>query len=112
MLVSNVYQRPCAGTVTLMGQRCATLTAAPLAASACTAAGVVYISVTDLIGYNSGKQSSIFRYDDILHKYMSRMMGLNPCQGYGSQSCSIRIFLVRSGFLKKLWQFTAKVSEL
>jgi hypothetical protein len=53
MLVSNVYQRPCAGTVTLAGQRCVPLTTAPLAASTCTAVGCCRVIVQWVSSWNS-----------------------------------------------------------
>jgi hypothetical protein len=53
MLVSNVYQRPCTGTVTLAGQRCVPLTTAPLAASTCTAVGCCRVIVQWVSSWNS-----------------------------------------------------------
>jgi hypothetical protein len=48
---------------------------------------------------HSGKQTSIFT--------IKNCNNINSCYGYGSQCCWIRIFLVRSGYFKKLWKYCA-----
>jgi hypothetical protein len=50
MLVSNVYRRPCARTVTLAGQRCVPLTTALLAASTYTAVGWQQLRKMKVVG--------------------------------------------------------------